>query len=124
MAEKAEVVEAKDSEAAAVPVLVTTREGIVTLDPKVSKALAAYEKKVKDIEAEEASIKAALLKEMAARGLAKVETKHITILYIAPYTKKSFDTKKFKEEHSDLYDSYVKESTASACVKLSLNDKD
>lgn len=40
--------------------------------------------------------------------------------YVRPSTRKSFDSKKFQEDHPEMYDKYVKESNVKASIRTSV----
>lgn len=40
--------------------------------------------------------------------------------YIRPNTKKTFDSKKFQEDHPEMYDKYVKESNVKASIRTTV----
>lgn len=86
-----------------------------------STALAAFERTIKQIKAleeETEAIKAAIKAEMESRKILKLEVGDITISYVAPTVRKSFDSAKFKAEHSELYGNYLKETTAASSIRI------
>jgi hypothetical protein len=74
-------------------------------------------------EAEEATSK---LEELKAGLLAKMKTNNVKsfdcdafkMTYIAESTSQSFDSKRFKEEHKDMYDLYLKQTTRKESIKI------
>lgn len=61
-----------------------------------------------------------LLKEMEDKNILKIDTDTLNINYIAPSERETFDSKKFREENSDLYDEYVKFSPVKSSVRVKL----
>jgi regulator of replication initiation timing len=88
------------------------------LMPSASAMLAEFERQVKEIKAKEEELKQRILAEMEANGILKVETDELSITYVAPTSRESFDSKAFRKDNPDLYDEYVKISQVSASVRL------
>lgn len=91
---------------------------IFTLDTETSKKLAEFERMAKKIKEEQDSIKQMILEEMEAKSILKIDTDEITISYVAPTDRESFDSKTFKAEHQDLYDEYVKMTPVKSSIRL------
>ena len=83
-----------------------------------SAMLAEFERQVKAIEAKQDELKKRIKEEMEANGILSLETDELSITYVAPYPKESFDSKAFRKDNPDLYDNYVKISKVSASVRL------
>ena len=73
--------------------------------------IATYEESIK-------AIKEAIKNEMEQRNILALKIGDIEISYIAPHKRKSFDSEKFKAEHSDLYNFYQKESTVKSSIRV------
>lgn len=87
---------------------------------EVSRKLAEFEKQVKAIQLEETALKQALLEEMRSRGIVKLETDDLTIAYIAPTDRESFDSKRFRAENPNLYDEYVTFTRVKDSIRIKL----
>lgn len=98
--------------------LIRIEQDTALLNPEVSKKLAEFERQVKAIEEQAKELKNRILDEMEAKGIISIETDDLTITYVAPYPKESFDSKAFRKANPDLYDEYVKISKVSASVRL------
>lgn len=98
--------------------LIKVENNTALLNPEVSSKLAEFERMAEEIMAKQKEIKEKILSEMEKRGILKIETNELTISYVAPYSKESFDSKKFRKDNPDLYDQYVKIGTVSGCVKV------
>lgn len=75
-------------------------------------------KRIKDLEEEIAGVKEIIQAEMEKRNILALEVGDVSITYVAPTTRKSFDSTKFKAEHADLYKEYQKESSVKGCIKI------
>ena len=103
------------------PMLVTV-EDITLLNPEVSSALAQFEKQAKEIKAKQDELKQKILEEMESKGIVKVETDDLTITYIAPTNRETFDSKKFRKDNPDLYDEYVSISPVKASIRMKVKE--
>ena len=102
--------------------LIKIENGNSILDMSVSNKIAEFERQIKFIEEQQKALKEAIKQEMEARGILKVEdsTNGMTITYIAPTYRETFDSKKFKAEQPDMYDEYVKLSPVKSSIKIKL----
>lgn len=71
-----------------------------------------------ELEKKQKTLKERLKTEMLNRDLIKMETDKLTITYVAPTTKETFDSKSFRAKHPDMYDEFVKISEVKDCVKV------
>ena len=103
--------------------LIIIENGTSLLDVAVSNKIAEFERAMKEIKEQEEALKEAIKAEMEARGILKIEdaTNGMTISYIAPTYRETFDSKKFKAEKPDMYDEYVKISPVKSSIKIKLN---
>lgn len=88
------------------------------LMPSASEMLAEFERQVKEIKAKQDELKQRILEEMEANGILKIDTDELSITYVAPTSRESFDSKAFRKDNPNLYDEYVKISQVSASVRL------
>jgi hypothetical protein len=75
------------------------------------------EKKAKERKEE---IKNQILKEMAYKNIKKIETDDLTITYKEQTEQERFDSIKFKKEHKDMYDEYIKFTTVKSSLLIKL----
>lgn len=103
--------------------LIKVENGIGTLESGTAKLLAEYEDALKVIKTIEEEMKEAIKAEMESKGIIKIEDEvnGIVISYIAPSDKEQFDSKKFRKEHADLYDKYVKMTPTRSSIRVKLN---
>lgn len=97
--------------------LIKVENGIGILNAEVSKNIAKFEKAIKEIKEKE-ELKQNILTEMENKNILKLETDDLTITYIAPAERETFDSKRFREENSDLYDEYVKFSPVKSSIRV------
>ena len=102
--------------------LIIIEQNTALLNPEVSSKLAEFERMAEDIKTKQKELKEKILAEMEEHGILKIETDELTINYVAPYSKESFDSKAFRKDNPDLYDEYVKISTVSASVRMKLKE--
>jgi regulator of replication initiation timing len=98
--------------------LIKVENEIGILDTEVSKKVAEFEKAIKEIKEKEEELKQNILTEMENKNILKLETDDLMITYIAPAERETFDSKKFREENSDLYDEYVKFSPVKSSIRV------
>ena len=101
--------------------LIKIENGISVLDIAVSNQIAEFERAMKAIKEQEEALKEAIKAEMEAKGILKIETDEMTISYIAPATRETFDNRKFKADNPDLYDEYVKLSPVKSSIRIKLD---
>lgn len=101
--------------------LIKIENGIVLLDNAEFVNEFIKEQKLMDALNESIKIKKEmLLKEMEDKNILKIDTDTLNINYIAPSERETFDSKKFREENSDLYDEYVKFSPVKSFIRVKL----
>lgn len=98
--------------------LITIKDGNALLDVETSAKIAEFERKMKEIKEAEDALKQGILKEMEQKGILKVETEEMTISYIAPTDRETFDSKRFKFDHPDMFDEYVKLTPVKSSVRI------
>ena len=76
------------------------------------------EEQIAELKKAQEEMKSKLIQEMAIRNIKKIETEKITITYIEPTTRETFDTKSFRADHSDLYDEDAKLSDVKAAIRI------
>jgi regulator of replication initiation timing len=101
--------------------LIKIENGNTILDIAVSNQIAEFERQAKAIKEQEEALKEAIKAEMEAKGILKIETDGMTISYIAPTTRETFDNRKFKADNPDMYDEYVKLSPVKSSIRIKLD---
>lgn len=102
--------------------LITASADTALLQPEISKKIADFERQIKEIKKAEDELKEKILEEMENKGLLKVKTDDLAITYVAPADRESFDSKKFREDHADLYDEYIKMTPVKANIRIKVVD--
>lgn len=88
------------------------------LNREVAVKLAEFERQVKAIKAKEEELKQKILEEMESKGIVSIKSPELTISYVAPTSRETFDSKAFRKDHPDLYDEYVNISLVKASVRM------
>lgn len=97
--------------------IVLNNEGY-SLNEFVSKELVILENEAKRIKEMQENYKKAILEEMEAKQIIKIETEEISISYVASTDRETFDSKAFKEAHQDLYDEYIKMTPVKSSIRI------
>lgn len=92
------------------------------LDSAVSGKIKEVELLMQTLKAQQDSIKEQLRYEMADKGIKSIkdEINGVTITYIEPSERETFDSKRFRADNEDLYNEYVKFSSARDSVRISI----
>lgn len=98
--------------------LIKIENGIGILNAEVSKNIAKFEKALKEIKEKKEELKQSILSEMESKNILKLETDSLTVTYIAPAERETFDSKRFREDNPDLYDEYVKFSPVKSSIRV------
>ena len=101
--------------------LIKIKNGTSLLDAEVSNKIAEFERQLKLIKEAEDALKEAIKAEMEARGILQVEADGMTISYVAPTSRETFDSKKFKTDNPDVYDEYVKLTPVKSSIRIKLD---
>lgn len=94
------------------------RNGLPVLTSEAGERMADIIRRKKEIEAEEKAFKAYLLDLMEKNNIIKAETETVSFTYKAPYDRETFDSKKFRDDHPDIYDEYAVISPVKASVMV------
>ena len=103
--------------------LIRIEDGKAVLDSKTSAQFAEFERVVKEIKAKEDEVKAQIKAEMEEKNIIKIETPELLITYVAESDRETFQTKKFKEEHPDLHDEYIKMSPVKSSIRVKVREE-
>ena len=100
--------------------LIKMENNLPLLSPDTCNKIASFEREIKMLKEAEDAIKSAILTEMELKGITKIETEEMTITYIAPTDRETFDGKSFRSSYPDLYDSYVRMSPVKSSIRIKL----
>ena len=88
------------------------------LNPDVAVQLAEFERMAKEVKAKQDELKQRILDEMESKGILSIKSPELTISYVAPTSRETFDSKAFRKDHPDLYDEYVSIGMVKASVRM------
>ena len=77
-------------------------------------------KRIKELTEEYERIKGEVLQKMTENGDKSFDTGNVLITLVAPSSRETFDSKKFKADHADIYGQYVKTTQTKESLKLTL----
>ena len=100
--------------------LVIFQHGEMVLNPKTAIAIADLEREIKTLTEKQKAIKKALLGAMQQHNVCKLSTPEVTVQYIAPTNRETFDAKEFRKSCPELYDEFVKINPVSASVRVTV----
>jgi coenzyme F420-reducing hydrogenase alpha subunit len=98
--------------------LVKVNNCIAELDANTAEMVDMYEELLKDVKEKYDVLKAQILKEMEEQNVVKLDTGKVSIIYIAPSDRESFDSKAFKKDMPETYDEYVKIIPVKASIRV------
>lgn len=102
--------------------LIRVENNTALLSPAVSCKLAEFEMMAKEIKAKQDELKQRILEEMEANGILKIETDDLSITYVAPTSRETFDSKKFRKDNPDLYDEYITISQVKSQIRMKVKE--
>ena len=94
--------------------------GTAALTAETVKTLVDLKKAAKVIKEREDVLQAALLAEMKAKGIVKVDTLELLINYIEPTMRESLDGKALRADLPDVYDQYAKLTPVKESIRVKL----
>lgn len=80
--------------------------------------LCSLNKRIKELSEEYSTIQAEVLQKMSENGDKSFDTGDILFTVVAPSVRETFDSKKFKAEHADMFGQYIKTSKTKESLKL------
>jgi len=103
--------------------IIVKEDGKYMISESISKQIADFEKEIKAAKAKEEKLKDMILKEMEDKGILSVENDDLKITYVSETYRTTFDSTKFKEEHSDLYSEYLKDTYVKSSIRITTKEK-
>ncbi len=104
--------------------LIKVENEIALLEPETASNIAYFERTMKYCKEQEELLKNAILKEMEAKGVIKIDTPEISITYIAPTDREQFDTKGFRADYPNLYDDYVLIKGVKSSIRIKVKNNE
>lgn len=92
----------------------------VMLSEEVCDRIISLEKQAKEIKKQQDSMKKDILEAMKKYGVLKFDNEFLKIAFIPEHDAERFDSKTFKEENPDIYDSYVKLSKVKPSIRITV----
>ena len=92
----------------------------VVFSEEVCEKVISLEKQAKEIKKQQDDMKNEILDAMQKYGVLKIDNEFLKIALIPEHDAEKFDSKKFKEENPDIYDSYVKLSKVKPSIRITV----
>lgn len=102
--------------------LITVKDGFAILDHTVATQIADFERVIAQLKEKEDELRERILCEMERKGIKKIDTMDLVLTYKAPYDRETFQSKQFREDNPDLYDSYIRMTPVKASVSIKLKE--
>lgn len=102
--------------------LIKIENCIASLDVETGFKLAEMERVIKTLSEQRDALKERILCEMEEKNIRKIETDDVVITYKDSYDRESFQSKQFRADHADLYDSYVRMTPVKASVSIKVKE--
>ena len=94
--------------------------GNAVIDNEICVEFAELERQIKILAEKEKVIKAHILQAMEDNRVIKIDNDRFTITYVAATDRESFDSKAFKADYPDLYDTYVKIAPVASSLRIKI----
>ena len=106
---------------ASLPKVSEEQKEIVRNLEELERRVVGLKAQLKELEAQQASQKEAVMEFMVANSLKKWEVSdNLTFTYVEPTTRKSLDSKRLQAEYPELYEDYLKESEVKASLRITI----
>lgn len=92
----------------------------IIVPEEVCERIISLEKQAKEIKKQQDSMKAEILDAMQKYGVLKLDNEFLKIAFVPEHDAERFDSKTFKEENPDIYDSYVKLSKVKPSIRITV----
>jgi len=90
------------------------------IQEKISVAVGELQTRLQTLRDKDQQMRQAIKDAMANTGIKKFDNEFLSITYVAPTTRKGFDSTRFKKEQPDIYSKYEKLSDVSASVRITV----
>ena len=104
--------------------IIVKENGKYSISENISKQIAQFERDIKIAKAKEEKLKKMILDEMEAKDILAIESDDLKISYVGETYKEIFDSKRFKEEHPDLYKEYLKDSYVKSSIRITTKEQE
>ena len=96
--------------------------GTYGLQKETINTIVEIEKELKKLKNLKDNYTSKLLEQMASQDIIKIDLPELAITRVEETTKETFDSKTFREEHSDLYDEYVKIGLVKPSLRIKVKE--
>ena len=94
-----------------------------TVDQNTLAKFGSVLKQIAELEKSIEPIREQIKVEMEKRGILSLNAGDVSITYVSPTTRETFDTKRFKAENEELYDQYKKTSEVKSSIRIKIKDQ-
>jgi len=94
------------------------QQAIAKLNKQIEAEVGHFIQKRETLEKQNTEMRQAILEAMEANGVDKFDGDLITITYVKPTTRTTFDSKKFAEERPKTYAKYLRTGKVKASIRL------
>lgn len=101
--------------------LVKYENGEITVEKEIVKQIREFEKFKAEMDLKEKHLKQSLKEAFEKYGITSWSTDGLSAKYKSTTTRKSVDTKRLKDELPDIYEEYLKESSVSSSISLTVS---
>ena len=88
------------------------------LQPQTNNQLVLLETQIEQLTKKRDEMRKLIMRAMEEEGIYKMENDDISITYLAETERETFDSKKFREEHANIYHKYTKTSKISPSIRI------
>lgn len=92
----------------------------LAIQEKISVTVGEMQTRLQKLKDKDSQMRKAIKDSMADSGIKKFDNEYLSITYIAPTTRKGFDSTRFKQEQPKLYGKYKKLSDVSASIRITV----
>lgn len=92
----------------------------LAIQEKISVTVGEMQTRLQSLRDQDQQMRLAIKGAMAASGIKKFDNEYISVTYVAPTTRKGFDSTRFKQEQPDIYKQYEKLSDVSSSIRITV----
>ncbi len=96
------------------------QQAIAKLNKEIEKAVGAQIARKAEFEQQNAEMREAMLQAMEKNGVTKFDGDLVSITYVAPTERNTFDSKRFQEERPKTAEKYMRKTSVKASLRIKL----
>lgn len=96
------------------------QQAIAKLNRQIENEVGTFIARRDELEAQNTELRDSIKQAMEQNGVTKFDGDLISITYVAPTVRNTFDSKRFKEERPKTYEKYLKQSEVKSSIRLKL----